>query len=160
MGQLHKQRGSLLQSQLDACQRRLERRNLSHPRIRIDVPHTLRGAFRLAGERREDAASHSAALQNLIVGYHELNVSTIDELTLEPSPLEFMRYVARNRPFVVRGGASNWPATRHWDAQYLRDVMGSSAVKVAITPAGFVCLCGVGVGSEADGLEGMRILLP
>jgi len=102
----------------------------------------------------------SAALQNLIVGYHELNVSTIDELTLEPSPLEFMRYVARNRPFVVRGGASNWPATRHWDAQYLRDVMGSSAVKVAITPAGFVCLCGVGVGSEADGLEGMRILLP
>src|SRR4051812_22029115 len=68
----------------------------------------------------------SAALENLIVSYHELNSSVVDELTSEPSPLEFMRYVARNRPFVVRGGTKHWPATRRWNAEYLRNVMGSS----------------------------------
>jgi peptidyl-lysine (3S)-dioxygenase / protease len=80
----------------------------------------------------------STALENLIVTYHELNSSTVDELTSEPSPLEFMRYVARNRPFVVRGGAADWTATRRWNAGYLLNVMGSSNVNVAITPAGFV----------------------
>jgi peptidyl-lysine (3S)-dioxygenase / protease len=80
----------------------------------------------------------SAALENLIVSYHELNSSVVDELTSEPSPLEFMRYVARNRPFVVRGGVRHWPATRRWNAEYLRNVMGSSKVNVAITPTGFV----------------------
>jgi hypothetical protein len=78
------------------------------------------------------------ALENLIITYHELNSSAVDELTSEPSPLEFMRYVARNRPFVVRGGAAHWYATQRWNAEYLRSVMGSSKVNVAVTPAGFV----------------------
>jgi jumonji domain-containing protein 7 len=80
----------------------------------------------------------SAALKNLIVSYHELNSSVVDELASEPSPLEFMRYVARNRPFVVRRGARHWPATLHWNAEYLRSVMESNKVNVAITPTGFV----------------------
>jgi jumonji domain-containing protein 7 len=73
---------------------------------------------------------------DLITTYHDLNPSTITELLSEPSPLEFMRHVSRNRPFVVRGGASSWPACQKWNAGYLCDVMGDSPVNVAITPHG------------------------
>ncbi|KAI9831337.1 MAG: hypothetical protein M1819_005111 [Sarea resinae] len=76
------------------------------------------------------------AIQSLIKTYADLNPSTITELTSEPSPLEFMRYVAQNRPFVVRGGARDWPAARKWDAEYLERVMGDQEVNVAITPLG------------------------
>ncbi|OQO14552.1 hypothetical protein B0A48_01431 [Cryoendolithus antarcticus] len=78
----------------------------------------------------------SDPLANLITNYHELNGSTVDELPAVPSALEFMRYVARNRPFVVRGGAKHWPACRKWNATYLRKVIGDSTVKVANTPLG------------------------
>ena len=88
----------------------------------------------------------SAALENLIVSYHELNSSVVDELTSEPSPLEFMRYVARNRPFVVRGGARHWPATLRWNTEYLRNVMESNKVNVAITPTGFVAIAAAELG--------------
>ena len=54
--------------------------------------------------------STSDPIANLIETYHELNAAVVDELSAEPSPLEFMRYVATNRPFVVRGGAKNWAA--------------------------------------------------
>jgi jumonji domain-containing protein 7 len=94
-----------------------------------------------------------AAVENLIVTYHELNSSTVDELTSEPSPLEFMRYVARNRPFVVRGGAADWTATRHWNAGYLLDVIGSSNVNVAITPAGFVTTAATNISWAEFSLE-------
>lgn len=76
------------------------------------------------------------ALTNLIEEYNELNLSTIDELDEEPSPLEFMRYVAKNRPFVIRGAARNWDACRRWNAKYLTKVMRDSLVKVAMTPKG------------------------
>jgi peptidyl-lysine (3S)-dioxygenase / protease len=88
----------------------------------------------------------STALEKLILTYHELNSSVVDELTSEPSPLEFMRYVARNRPFVVRGGAADWPALHRWNMDYLLHVMGSSSVNVAITPAGFVAKAAAKVG--------------
>ena|SRR2546423_10936539 len=101
--------------------------------------------------------SISEALQNLIVTYHELNSSTVDELASEPSPLEFMRYVARNRPFVVRGGAANWPARRRWNAEYLLNVMGSSNVNVAVTPTGFVASATI-EAREAECLPGTRTL--
>ncbi|KAF2758848.1 Clavaminate synthase-like protein [Pseudovirgaria hyperparasitica] len=75
-------------------------------------------------------------LQDLITTYHELNPDTIDELVEEPSPLEFMRYVARNRPFVIRRGAQDWPACKKWNAQYLRAAMGEQEVNVSCTPHG------------------------
>ena len=53
------------------------------------------------------------ALRELIASYNELNGATIDELYHEPSPLEFMRYVSRNTPFVIRGGAQ-WRAHQLW----------------------------------------------
>lgn len=62
--------------------------------------------------------------------------SGVEELGEEPSPLEFMRYVARNAPFVVRRGAAHWPATRKWNAAYLRQALGRQDVNVAVTPFG------------------------
>ncbi|KAJ4351294.1 uncharacterized protein N0V89_006633 [Didymosphaeria variabile] len=47
-----------------------------------------------------------------------------------------MRYVARNRPFVVRKAASSWPSHKKWNAAYLESVIRSSPVNVAITPHG------------------------
>ena len=75
-------------------------------------------------------------LSNLIKTYHELNASVVEELTEEPTPLEFSRYVARNRPFVVRKAAANWDAVRQWNAAYLRDAMQELSVNVAVTPLG------------------------
>jgi peptidyl-lysine (3S)-dioxygenase / protease len=76
------------------------------------------------------------ALETLILDYHELNPSTIEELTEEPTPLEFMRYVAKNKPFVIRKGATTWQACEKWDAEYLKQAVGDSPVKLAVTPLG------------------------
>jgi jumonji domain-containing protein 7 len=79
-------------------------------------------------------------IADLITTYHEFNATAIDELHEEPSALEFMRYVAKNRPFVVRGGAKSWKACEAWDATYLSEVMRSEEVQVAVTPYGYVAL--------------------
>ncbi|KAI9711851.1 MAG: hypothetical protein M1820_001996 [Bogoriella megaspora] len=76
------------------------------------------------------------AIAELMVSYHELNSSVIEELFEEPTPLEFMRYVALNRPFVIRKGADEWEARRKWDADYLIERMGEDKVKVAWTRDG------------------------
>lgn len=76
------------------------------------------------------------ALQELISTYQDLNPPDIDELKEEPSALEFMRYVARNRPFVLRKGATEWKACRKWNDQYLRKEMEGQTVNVAMTPSG------------------------
>lgn len=74
----------------------------------------------------------------LLDNYHELNGSAIEELHQEPSPLEFMRYVARNTPFVVRKGAANWTATKIWNSSYLENFLRDQTVNVAVTPKGWV----------------------
>lgn len=77
-------------------------------------------------------------LAELLTNYNELNASVVDELHEEPSPLEFMRYVSRNTPFVVRGGADTWTATRTWNLGRLKDLLRGQTVNVAVTPKGFV----------------------
>ncbi|MCJ1256106.1 hypothetical protein MMC24_003926 [Lignoscripta atroalba] len=62
----------------------------------------------------------NAAIEHLISSYHELNSSLIDNLTEEPSPLEFM----------------SWPAVQKWDVQYLKAVLSDKAITVALTPDG------------------------
>jgi len=81
----------------------------------------------------EDLGHDSVA--ELINTWNELNTIVIDELETEPSPLEFMRYVARNTPFVVRGAATGWEALRMWDYDYLAKEMRGT-VNVAVTPHG------------------------
>lgn len=85
-----------------------------------------------------EMAAHEAdsSIVELLTTYNELNPSCIEELDEEPSPLEFMRYVARNTPFVVRRGAREWTATQTWDAAYLRSTLAGSKVNVAVTPLG------------------------
>ncbi|KAI1104902.1 putative pla2g4b [Jackrogersella minutella] len=75
-------------------------------------------------------------IEELITSFNELNPSAVEELDEEPSPLEFMRYVARNTPFVVRGGAADWLATERWNAAYLRESLAGHRVNVAVTPFG------------------------
>lgn len=78
----------------------------------------------------------SDPIANAITNYHDLNAAVVDELEGEPSPLEFMRYVAKNRPFVARRAATDWIALSKWNAQYLRAVMEGQSVNVATTPLG------------------------
>ena len=47
-----------------------------------------------------------------------------------------MRYVARNRPFVIKNGAASWKARKRWNAAYLKDVMAGQTVNVSLTPHG------------------------
>ena len=75
--------------------------------------------------------------KGLIEDYYELNPNKIDVFDEEPSALEFMRFVAKNRPFIIRGGASDWQACRKWNINYLKDTVGDRLVKVAITPKGY-----------------------
>jgi jumonji domain-containing protein 7 len=72
----------------------------------------------------------------LLRNYEELNGSTITELEANPSALEFMRYVAQNRPFVVRGGADDWEALRSWNVNFLKTALRGEKVNVAMTPSG------------------------
>ncbi|CZR57379.1 related to phospholipase [Phialocephala subalpina] len=73
---------------------------------------------------------------SLLTTYNELNPSLVDEFIESPSALEFMRYVARNRPFVVRGGARDWEATRTWNVETLKRLLEGQSVNVAVTPKG------------------------
>ncbi|KAK2742148.1 phospholipase a2 [Colletotrichum kahawae] len=75
-------------------------------------------------------------LSELITTFNELNGAFIDELDEEPSPLDFMRYVARNTPFVVRGAASSWRSNKTWDKEFLLGVFKDQTVNVAVTPFG------------------------
>ncbi|KAL0944065.1 phospholipase a2 [Colletotrichum truncatum] len=75
-------------------------------------------------------------MTELITTYSELNVAFVDELDEEPSPLEFMRYVARNTPFVVRGAASSWKSNKTWDKEFLLNSFRGQTVNVAVTPFG------------------------
>lgn len=75
-------------------------------------------------------------LERLISTYHDLNAAVVDELYEEPSALEFMRYVARNRPFIVHGAAREWKACQCWSAEYLRTALRDCNVNVAVTPLG------------------------
>ena len=77
------------------------------------------------------------ATADMLATYHELN-GDVHILYEEPSPLDFMRYVAKNRPLVVRRGCSKWLAVRKWNVDYLQEIMKDTPVKVAVTPHGSV----------------------
>ena len=82
-------------------------------------------------------SSVAEATADMLTTYHELNgdIHILDE---EPSPLVFMRYVAKNRPLIVRQGCSKWRAVRKWNVDYLKETMRDMPVKVAVTPHGLV----------------------
>lgn len=75
------------------------------------------------------------AIEELLLSYQELNRNHVEELLQVPSPLEFMRFVRKGRPFVVRGAILDWPAVQ-WTVEFLESTMAGKPVKVAITPSG------------------------
>ncbi|KAG9236579.1 cupin-like domain-containing protein [Amylocarpus encephaloides] len=79
---------------------------------------------------------HTDPLKSLLQTYNDLNSASITILDEIPSPLEFMRFVALNRPFAVRGGAADWKASREWGVKKLKEVMSGMRVNVAVTPKG------------------------
>ncbi|KAI9733204.1 MAG: hypothetical protein M1818_007322 [Claussenomyces sp. TS43310] len=87
------------------------------------------------GEDEVNAASGDP-IAELLTCYSDLNSSNIHEMHDTPSALEFMRFGAANRPFVIRGGTANWKATRKWSASYLQEVLGNQPINVAVTPMG------------------------
>ncbi|KAF2670408.1 Clavaminate synthase-like protein [Microthyrium microscopicum] len=86
--------------------------------------------------QNESSKSLNSAIKDLLRDYNDLNSSTIDELPTEPSPLEFHRYVAQNRPFVIRNAAKSFSAYDRWSASYLTKTLANSPVCVAVTPLG------------------------
>ena len=86
----------------------------------------------------EDLQSSIDPITELLTTYNDLNPPTADILSEEPPPLEFMRYVARNRPFVIRGGASHWQATKTWNRATLKALLHNQTVNVAVTQKGCV----------------------
>lgn len=75
-------------------------------------------------------------MEELLSTHSELNPPHVDEFHEPPSALEFMRYVAKNTPFVVRASTTEWPAVRKWNADYLRKALKGQSVNVAVTPIG------------------------
>ena len=84
---------------------------------------------------RKDFANHMVAF---MTAYNLTNAPFIDILTQEPTPVQFLRYVAKNRPFVLKGGCSNWLALQKWNMEYLiQRMQGSEDVEIAVTPDGY-----------------------
>ncbi|XP_015268346.1 PREDICTED: cytosolic phospholipase A2 beta-like [Gekko japonicus] len=69
---------------------------------------------------------------------------SVPSLDGPPSPLEFYReWVCPNKPCLIRNVVNHWPALKKWTLTYLRAVMSSKLVSVAVTPNGYadaVCL--------------------
>ncbi|KAI9138239.1 cupin-like domain-containing protein [Paraphysoderma sedebokerense] len=63
--------------------------------------------------------------------------SFVQVLESPPTPLEFYRLVSSNRPVLIKNAAKSWPAFKCWNIKYLREVMGTKNVTVAVTPNGY-----------------------
>ena len=67
----------------------------------------------------------------------DLSGSRVAELGAIPEASLFRAdFVARNRPCVIRGAASTWPAVTKWSLQYLADQAGSLAVTCTFSSGG------------------------
>nr|XP_025951375.1 jmjC domain-containing protein 7 isoform X2 [Dromaius novaehollandiae] len=65
-------------------------------------------------------------------------VESVPYLDRPPSPLEFYReWVSPNKPCIIQNAIGHWPALKKWTLTYLREVVGSKVVSVAVTPNGY-----------------------
>lgn len=79
-----------------------------------------------------------ASLQTLVKDYDSFNASSVAELSHTPTPLEFSRTQASNRPVVIRGQGfrEEVPALTKWTNDYLTEALGGKKVSVAVSPDG------------------------
>lgn len=84
-------------------------------------------------------ASEESVVESLLSDSRSYWVpSPVCELSRIPTSLEFLRdYVSQSVPFVVRGGAAHWDATRRWSAAYLAATYGDTNLTVSLTPDGY-----------------------
>jgi len=77
-------------------------------------------------------------LRRHVQTYQEYNSSTCTELFSTPSALEFHRYVASNRPLVIRGQGfrDQVPALDRWADDYLIEKMEEREVDISLDPTG------------------------
>ncbi|XP_030747942.1 bifunctional peptidase and (3S)-lysyl hydroxylase Jmjd7-like [Sitophilus oryzae] len=53
-------------------------------------------------------------------------------------PFQFFRkYVSRNYPLLIKGGAKDFPAVKKWNSQYFRKHYSEKRVTVTVTPNGY-----------------------
>ncbi|GAA6046352.1 hypothetical protein JCM3770_004878 [Rhodotorula araucariae] len=78
------------------------------------------------------------ALQRHVKEYQSLNPSFIPELDAVLSPLEFARFVAANRPVVIRGAgqAMRIAALERWTDEYLVEKLADRELDISATPEG------------------------
>lgn len=102
---------------------------------------------------KDDCSSRDikSALTKLSKEARELYLGrTVPALDCTPSPLSFYRdYVSHNRPVVIRGGVSHWPAVSKWSNLYLKQTIGDLPVSVTVTPNGY-----------ADAPQGSLFVMP
>jgi len=67
------------------------------------------------------------------------------------TPLQFYRdWVSKNRPVIIRGAITDWPAFEKWqNNNYFRDMIGEKEITVTATPNGF-----------ADAAVGNKFVMP
>lgn len=76
------------------------------------------------------------AIEEMITTYQDVN-GPIEEYGEDPGSSIYEKHIAKNRPFVIRNGCSDWPAT-WWSVRYLEEKMQGKSVKIAETPLGSV----------------------
>lgn len=89
------------------------------------------------------SATAEGVLRKLVREYQDHNSSTVAELEAVPTPLAFSRFVAANRPVVIRGAGKETqvPALERWTDEYLVDKLAERELEVSVTPEGRVCQC-------------------
>ncbi|KAG0100160.1 JmjC domain-containing protein 7 [Podila epicladia] len=89
---------------------------------------------------------------SLISEVQDFNLSTVERIEL-PTPLDFHRYVASNRPVIITLPPTatttpradlpaserewSWPAFTKWTNEYLSSALGEKQITVACTPNGW-----------------------
>lgn len=108
--------------------------NESESALEEEIDDALRHPYLRVAQGYARSARKAYALLNL---YSRLNdkfsrtskIEEIDNLTYE----QFLSvYYCRNVPFIVRKGASNWPAVRKWSRTYLSEFCGSAKIEYLV----------------------------
>lgn len=97
-----------------------------------------------------------AAVEQLGVDIHDYEFySAVAELHAIPDSTTWQNdFVSHNRPCVIRGAVSYWPAIRAWDLDYIQARMGDAPVTCSFTCDGRAD----SIQRQADGSD--RFLLP
>lgn len=82
-----------------------------------------------------DATWIEQHLQRVIKDAQDLAPPSVEALRTDPTPLEFARYVAANRPVVVRrhGQRNQCGALSQWTNEYLIQTVGERLISIAVS---------------------------